>query len=74
MRPALLQLAAGLLAGLGHGLQLPGIPRMIRFGRITCHIGICRIKHTLLRLLLLLLPLVLPMSEWCIFHLASGLI
>lgn len=47
---------------------------MIRFGCINRDTGICRVKHTLLRLLLLLLPLVSPMPEWCIFHLASDLI
>lgn len=28
-------------------------------------------NHALLRLLLLLLPIVLPMSEWCFFHTAT---
>lgn len=63
-----LELAPRLLARLGHGHQLPGIPGMVRFALLTGCIGI---KHTLLRLLLLLLPLVLPMSKYGFFHFAS---
>lgn len=68
MQPELLELAPRLLARLGHGHQLPGVPGMVRFDVLT---GRSDIKHTLLRLLLLLLSFVLPMFEWCIFHLVS---
>lgn len=55
-----LELATRLLARLGHGHQLPRVPGMVRFDLLSGRISI---KHTLLRLLLLLLPLVLPMSK-----------